>query len=63
MLLTALLTLLSLTVASALVLFRDRWSRLENHDPRKTLAGEVMASLRARFRAAPPFRRAARGPA
>jgi uncharacterized protein involved in exopolysaccharide biosynthesis len=46
MLLTALLTILSVAATAALILFRDRWSRLESHDPRKTLAAEVLPVLR-----------------
>jgi capsule polysaccharide export protein KpsE/RkpR len=60
MLLTALLTFLSVVSAAALILFRDRWSRLESHDPRKTLAADVLPVLRGRFRGF-PFHRAQRG--
>jgi capsule polysaccharide export protein KpsE/RkpR len=63
MLLTALLTFLSVAVAAALILFRDNWSRLESHDPRKTLAADVLPVLRGRFRGVLPFHRAKRGAA
>jgi capsule polysaccharide export protein KpsE/RkpR len=61
MLLTALLTFLSVVSAAALILFRDRWSRLESHDPRKALAAEVLPALRGGFRGVFPFHRVQRG--
>ncbi len=60
-LLTALLTFLTVASAAALILFRDHWSRLESHDPRKALADEVLPVLLGKFRGILPFLRAKRG--
>src|SRR5277367_253547 len=46
LILTLLLTLFSVTVASALIIFREGWSKLNPNDPRKTLAGEVVPVIR-----------------
>ena len=40
------LTLATFTVASALILIRDHWSRVSPDDPGKVLAAEVLAVLR-----------------
>lgn len=42
LLLSALLTFLSLATASALILVRDHWSKLDPGDPRKSLAADVL---------------------
>ncbi len=49
LILTLLLTLFSVTVASALIIFREGWSKLNPNDPRKTLAGEVVPAIRGRW--------------
>ncbi len=63
MLLTALLTFLSVASAAALILFREHWSRIESHDPRKTLAADVLPVLRGGLRGILPRQRAKRGAA
>jgi capsule polysaccharide export protein KpsE/RkpR len=49
LILTLLLTLFSVAVASALIIFREGWSRLNPNDPRKTLADEVVPVIRGRW--------------
>ena len=46
LLLALLLTFLSFAAASALILVRDHWSKIDPCDPRKMLAAEVMPVLR-----------------
>jgi uncharacterized protein involved in exopolysaccharide biosynthesis len=48
LLLTLLLTFLSFATASALILIRDHWAKVDPGDPRKMLAGEVLPVLRRR---------------
>ncbi|WP_229739381.1 GumC family protein [Edaphobacter dinghuensis] len=50
LLITLLLTFLSFTVASALILMRDNWEKVDPADPRKMLAVEVLPVLRRRIR-------------
>jgi capsule polysaccharide export protein KpsE/RkpR len=47
--LALLLTLLSFSAAAALILMRDRWSKLDSGDPRKALAADVVPVVRARI--------------
>jgi uncharacterized protein involved in exopolysaccharide biosynthesis len=49
LILTLLLTLFSVAVASGLIIFREGWSRLNPNDPRKTLADEVVPVIRGRW--------------
>jgi capsule polysaccharide export protein KpsE/RkpR len=49
-LLTLLLTFLCVVSASIYVLFRNHWSSVEEDDPRKELAGDVLPVLRQSFR-------------
>ena len=49
LILTFLLTLLSVAVASALIIFREGWSRLNPNDPRRALADEVVPAIRGRW--------------
>ncbi|MGA2534621.1 MAG: Wzz/FepE/Etk N-terminal domain-containing protein [Terracidiphilus sp.] len=49
LLLSLLLTFLSFATASAVILFRSHWSTIDLGDPRKALAGEVLAVLRGRI--------------
>jgi uncharacterized protein involved in exopolysaccharide biosynthesis len=51
LLVALLLTFLSFAVTSALILMRERWSKVDPDDPRKKLALEVFAVLRERGRA------------
>jgi uncharacterized protein involved in exopolysaccharide biosynthesis len=48
---TLLLTLLSVAVTAALIIFREGWSKLNPNDPRKTLADEVVPAIRGRWHA------------
>jgi uncharacterized protein involved in exopolysaccharide biosynthesis len=50
-LLALLLTAICFASASALVLMRDRWDRLDSADPRKALANDVLSVMRKRRRA------------
>jgi capsule polysaccharide export protein KpsE/RkpR len=59
LLLTLLLTFVSFTAASALILARDYWSKIDPSDTRKALAGEIIPVLRRRSRALFAFRRGA----
>jgi uncharacterized protein involved in exopolysaccharide biosynthesis len=58
-LITLLLTFLSFAAASALILVREHWSRVDPDDPRKKLATEVFAVLRNRLRPVAPSERGA----
>jgi capsule polysaccharide export protein KpsE/RkpR len=49
LLLTLLLTFLSFAATAALILMRERWSRVDLRDPRKKLAVEVLSVLRKRI--------------
>jgi uncharacterized protein involved in exopolysaccharide biosynthesis len=49
-LLTLLLTFLTFVAAAAVILIRDRWSRVDASDPRKKLATEVVSVLSKRIR-------------
>lgn len=49
LLLTLLLTFLSFASASALILLRDHWEKVDSGDPRKMLASEVLPVLRRRI--------------
>jgi len=49
LILTLLLTLFSVALASALIIFREGWSKLNPNDPRKTLADEVVPAIRERW--------------
>jgi uncharacterized protein involved in exopolysaccharide biosynthesis len=49
LLLTLLLTFLSFAGASAVILIRDRWEKVDPGDPRKMLAAEVLAVSRRRI--------------
>jgi capsule polysaccharide export protein KpsE/RkpR len=57
--LTLLLTLVSFATASAAVLVRDRWLRVDSADPRKKLATEIFYVLRERIRSVAAPRRGA----
>jgi capsule polysaccharide export protein KpsE/RkpR len=46
LLLSLLLTSLSFAFASAVILFRSHWSQVDQSDPRKALAAEVLPVLR-----------------
>jgi capsule polysaccharide export protein KpsE/RkpR len=59
LLLTLLLTFLSFATASALILMKDHWSKMDPADPRKALAAEIVPVLRRRSRAILAFRRGA----
>ena len=48
-LLTLLLTFLSLTATAAVIVIRDRWSKIDGRDPRKSLAADVVAVTRHRL--------------
>ena len=54
LLITLLLTFLSFASASALILMRDHWEKVDPSDPRKMLAAEVMPVLRRRIRLTRP---------
>ena len=54
LLITLLLTFLSFASASALILMRDHWDKVDPSDPRKMLAAEVMPVLRRRIRLTRP---------
>lgn len=56
-LLTLVLTLLSFTMASALILARHHWAAVDERDPRKMLGVEVLAFLRARTRRVSSWKR------
>jgi uncharacterized protein involved in exopolysaccharide biosynthesis len=58
-LLTLLFTFLSFAAASARILVREHWSRVDPDDPRKKLATEVFAVLRNRLRSVVPSERGA----
>jgi uncharacterized protein involved in exopolysaccharide biosynthesis len=60
-LIVALFTLFSVAATAALILFRDSWSRLEGHDPRKTLAADVSPVVRGWLQRVLLFHRAQRG--
>lgn len=49
LLLTLLLTFLSFAGASALILFRDHWAKVDPRDPRKMLSADVLPVLRRRM--------------
>lgn len=49
-LLTLLLTAICFTSASAMVIMRDRWGRMNSADPRKALANDVLSVMRRRRR-------------
>jgi uncharacterized protein involved in exopolysaccharide biosynthesis len=49
LLLSLLLTFLSFATASAVILFRSHWSRVDRSDPRKALAAEVLPVLKRRL--------------
>ena len=49
-LLTLLLTFFAFVAAAAVILIRDRWSRVDAGDPRKKLATEVFSVLSSRLR-------------
>lgn len=49
LLLALLLTFLSFAGASALILIRDHWAKVDTRDPRKKLAAEVLPVLRRRI--------------
>lgn len=49
LLLTLLFTFLSFAGASALILVRDHWEKVDRVDPRKMLASEIALTLRRRF--------------
>src|ERR1700733_5983279 len=49
LILTLLLTLFSVAAASALIIFREGWSKLNPNDPRKALADEVVPAIRERW--------------
>jgi capsule polysaccharide export protein KpsE/RkpR len=57
LLLTLLFTFLSFATASALILAKDHWSKIDPSDARKALAGEIIPVLRRRSRAIFAFRR------
>jgi hypothetical protein len=57
LLLTLLLTFISFVGASALILIRDHWAKIDHDDPRKMLTAEVLPVLRRRI----PFIRFKRG--
>jgi len=59
LLLTLLLTFISFVGASALILIRDHWGKIDHDDPRKMLTAEVLPVLRRRI----PFIRFKRGDA
>jgi capsule polysaccharide export protein KpsE/RkpR len=59
LLLTLLLTFVSFATASALILMKDHWSKMDPADPRKALAAEIVPVLRRRSRAILAFRRGA----
>ena len=50
LLITLLLTFLSFAGASALILMRDHWEKVDPADPRKMLAVEILSALRRRIR-------------
>lgn len=54
LLITLLLTFLSFAGASALILIRDHWEKVDPADPRKMLAVEVLSALRRRIRRVRP---------
>jgi capsule polysaccharide export protein KpsE/RkpR len=54
LLLALLLTFLSFATASALILMRENWSRIDPADPRKKLAEEVLSVVRRRVRSVAP---------
>ena len=58
-LLTLLMTFLSFVSASLFVLFRDHWSAVDDHDPRKELAEDVLPVLQRRLRSIITARRGA----
>jgi hypothetical protein len=49
LLLILLLTFLSFASASALILIRDHWAKVDPRDPRKMLAADVLPVLRRRI--------------
>ncbi len=57
LLLTLLLTFLAFAFASAVILMRDHWSTIDEKDPRKELAEEVLPVLRSRLQLLSPLRR------
>lgn len=59
LLLTLLLTFVSFASASALILAREHWSKIDPSDPRRALAAEIAPVLRRRSRAIFAFRRGA----
>jgi capsule polysaccharide export protein KpsE/RkpR len=59
LLITLVLTFFSFAAAAALILMRDRWSKLDARDPRKTLAAEVLPVFRTRCRSIFKFSRGA----
>jgi uncharacterized protein involved in exopolysaccharide biosynthesis len=59
LLLTLLLTFLSFAAAAALILMRERWSRVNPGDPRKKLVVEVLSVLRKRIHSVTALRRGA----
>ena len=59
LLITLLLTFFSFATASAWILIRNHWSKVDPRDPRKALAAEVMPILRRRSRAIFASRRGA----
>ena len=56
---TLLLTFLSFATTSALIIFREGWSKLNPNDPRKTLAAEVVPVIRRRWHSVISTRRRA----
>ncbi|MCU1314138.1 MAG: lipopolysaccharide biosynthesis protein [Acidobacteriaceae bacterium] len=59
LLLTLLLTFVSFATASALILARDHWTKIDPSDPRRALAAEIAPVLRRRSHAIFAFRRGA----
>jgi capsule polysaccharide export protein KpsE/RkpR len=51
LILMAVLTFLSFSVAASLILFREVWSRVSPDDPRKALAAEIFPVIRRRWHA------------
>jgi uncharacterized protein involved in exopolysaccharide biosynthesis len=49
LILTAVLTFLSFSVAASLILLRELWSKLSPDDPRKALASEIIPVIRGRW--------------
>jgi uncharacterized protein involved in exopolysaccharide biosynthesis len=50
LILIAVLTFLSFSVAASLILLREVWSRVSPDDPRKALAAEMVPVIRRRWR-------------